>query len=158
MVLEEEGVLGEVDGLERELAQPLAPVGVGRRCGGDAAAAELGARAVLLRSACGCWNGGEGRVPGNPWCCGGVELMRMAGDLFSRCSLLHSRTDSGEWNGCSSTMANPDFHIEKLRQHACHHVTRRSFAIEFAVELGGLLEMALQIKAFMYSALIESSS
>jgi hypothetical protein len=87
-----------------------------------------------------------------------VELMRMVGDLFARCSLLHSRTDSGEWNGYSSTMANPDFHIEKLRQHACHHVTRRSFAIEFAVELGGLLEMALQIKAFMYSVLIELSS
>jgi hypothetical protein len=32
VVLEEEGVLGEVDGFERELAQALAAVGVG--CGG----------------------------------------------------------------------------------------------------------------------------
>jgi hypothetical protein len=29
VVLEEEGVLGEVDGFEGELAQALAPVGVG---------------------------------------------------------------------------------------------------------------------------------
>lgn len=49
MVLEEVGVFVQVDGFEREFAQALASVGVRGGVRGDAAAAEFGARAVLLR-------------------------------------------------------------------------------------------------------------
>ena len=49
MVLEEVGVFFEVDGFEREFAQTFASVGVRGGVGGYAAAAEFGARAVLLR-------------------------------------------------------------------------------------------------------------
>jgi hypothetical protein len=48
VVLEEVRVFVEVDGFEGEFAQPLAAVGVGGFFGGDAAAAEFGAGAVLV--------------------------------------------------------------------------------------------------------------
>lgn len=47
MVFEKVRVFVEVDGLEGELAESLAPVCVGGGLGCDAAAAELGACAVL---------------------------------------------------------------------------------------------------------------
>ena len=47
VVAEDVGVFVEVDGLERELAEAFAAVGVGGGVGGDAAAAEFGAGAVL---------------------------------------------------------------------------------------------------------------
>ena len=47
MVAEDVRVFVEVDGLERELAEAFAAVGVGGGVGGDAAAAEFGAGAVL---------------------------------------------------------------------------------------------------------------
>jgi hypothetical protein len=47
VILEEEGVFAEVDGLHGELAQALAPVGVGAGRGGYASAAEFGACSVL---------------------------------------------------------------------------------------------------------------
>ena len=48
VVLEDVGVLVEVDGLEGQLAEALATVGVGCAVRSDAAAAELGASAVLV--------------------------------------------------------------------------------------------------------------
>jgi hypothetical protein len=48
MVAEDVGVLVEVDGLEGELAQALAPVGVGCAVRGDAATTEFGTRTVLV--------------------------------------------------------------------------------------------------------------
>lgn len=47
VVLKEIGVFFEVDCFQRELAQPLAPVGVGCGFVGDATAAELGACSIL---------------------------------------------------------------------------------------------------------------
>jgi hypothetical protein len=52
VVLEEVRVFVEVDGLEGEFTQALATVGVGCGLGGDAAAAELGAGAVLVIHTC----------------------------------------------------------------------------------------------------------
>ncbi len=48
MVFEEVWVFVEVDRLEREFAQPLAPVGVGCGLGGDAAAAEFATGSILV--------------------------------------------------------------------------------------------------------------
>ena len=48
VVLEEVGVAVEVDGLEGELAEAFAAVGVGGGVGGYAAAAEFGAGAILV--------------------------------------------------------------------------------------------------------------
>ena len=48
MVLEEIWIFVQVDGLEGELAETLAAVGVGCGLGGDAAAAEFGTGAVLV--------------------------------------------------------------------------------------------------------------
>lgn len=47
VVLEEVGVLVEIDGLESELSETLTAVGVGDRGRGDATAAKLGAGTVL---------------------------------------------------------------------------------------------------------------
>jgi hypothetical protein len=47
VVLEEVRIFVKIDGFERELAQSLATVGVGCGLGGDTAAAEFGACAVL---------------------------------------------------------------------------------------------------------------
>lgn len=47
VVLEEVRILVEVDGLERELAETLTAVGIRRGGRGDAAAAKLGAGAIL---------------------------------------------------------------------------------------------------------------
>lgn len=47
VVLEEVRVLVEIDGLERELPQTLATVGVGRGGGCDTTATELGSCAIL---------------------------------------------------------------------------------------------------------------
>lgn len=64
VVAEDVGVLFEVDGLERELAEALAPVGVGGAVRGDAATAELGAGAVLVVH--GGWGrGSKGLVGGS---------------------------------------------------------------------------------------------
>jgi hypothetical protein len=69
VVLEEVGVLVEVDGLERELAQTFAAVGVGGRLRRDAAAAEFGACAVLRHvSSWMCMSSRVVRaIPGSPW-------------------------------------------------------------------------------------------
>lgn len=48
VVFEEVRVFVEVDVFERQFAESFAPVGIGGGVGGDAAAAEFGACAVLL--------------------------------------------------------------------------------------------------------------
>ena len=52
MVAEDVWILVEIDRLERELAQALAPVGICRGLGGDTAAAKLGAGAILEKIRC----------------------------------------------------------------------------------------------------------
>ena len=47
MVPEDVRVLVEIDGFEGELAEPFAPIGVGGRVRGDAAATEFAAGAIL---------------------------------------------------------------------------------------------------------------
>ena len=53
VVAEEVGVFVEVDGFESEFSESFAAVGVGCALGGDAAATEFGAGAVLIVHGCG---------------------------------------------------------------------------------------------------------
>lgn len=67
VVLEEVGVLFEVDGLKGKLAEALTSVGVGGGGGGNASAAKLTPCTILCSLVSVCQGYKIGELPDNPW-------------------------------------------------------------------------------------------